>query len=167
MAERFRCLRCGACCRSLSPLVVLSDVELWVRKGAWHIVETIEAVEASGILKSLGLERCFIIRRRNGACLFYRRGECSIYDLRPAVCRLFPLAYSKTGVTVHPWASSNCPSVKLYGPPSPTEELDRLARKIVRELIGLPFYTSLIEGLISSTGRAVQRGSLRIDVETV
>lgn len=167
MREGFRCLRCGACCKNLAPIVVLSDVETWVKEGAWHIVRAIESTETSGVLRRLGVKSCFVLRRRGGACYFYKGGGCSIYDLRPAVCRLFPFAYSETGVAVHPWALSNCPAIRLYGVPQPADELRELAEKIVRELLGLPFYTSLVEELVRSTGRAVSRARSRVRVEVL
>lgn len=165
MREGFRCLRCGACCRSLAPVIVLSDVEMWVREGAWHVVRAIEITEALGILRKLGIRSCFVLRRRNGACCFYKGGGCSIYDIRPAVCRLFPFAYSESGVAVHPWALSNCPAIRTYGVPQPEDELRELAEKIARELLGLPFYTSLMEELVRSTGRAVRWGWFWVRVE--
>ncbi|MEM2409331.1 MAG: YkgJ family cysteine cluster protein [Thermofilaceae archaeon] len=163
----FRCLRCGRCCRSLAPIVVLSDVEEWMKRGAWHVIEAIEVVKASGFPRSLGVELCFTLRRRGNACYFYRKGVCTIYDLRPAVCRLFPFAYSEEGVAVHPWALRNCPAVRLYGGRPPGEEVRELAREIMRELLGLPFYTTIVEELIASTGRVFPCNRFRVNVGLV
>ena len=161
----FKCLRCGACCRELAPVIVLSDVELWVRKGAWHIIGAVEEVEAGEGLRRLGLDRCFTFRRRGGSCYFYREGLCSIYELRPAVCRLFPFAYSGKGLGLHPWAREQCPGVKLSPFPSREEELTALAETITRELMGLPFYTGLIVELLErfSTGRKAISKRRRVD----
>lgn len=165
--EGFRCLRCGECCRSLVPIIVLSDVETWVKGEAWHVVRAIEVTEAAGVLRKLGIESCFVLRRRNGACYFYRGGECSIYNIRPMVCRLFPFAYSEAGVVVHPWALNNCLAIRMCGAPRPADELRELAERIMRELLGLPFYASLVEELLRSTGRVVRRERLRVRLEAL
>jgi len=152
MASAFRCLRCGACCRSLYPLILLSDIELWVREGAWHILEAVVVRGAEGSLRRLGVEKCFTFRRRGGSCYFYRGGLCSIYELRPMVCRLFPFSYAGDGISVHPWARRNCPGVRLWGG-VPPPELEELAERVLRELVGLPYYSTFVEELLSGLPR--------------
>jgi len=116
------------------------------------VLENVVKVRAYGILRRLGVEYCFAIRRKGGRCFFYDRGLCAIYDIRPAVCQLFPFAFSSRGLTVHPWAERNCPGVKLSAilPPSRVEELKALAEQVTREIILLPYYSTVVEEFLES-----------------
>ena len=122
------------------PVVVLSDIEKWVSVGAEHVLRNVVKVRTEGFIRKFGIEYCFALRRKSGACAFYKGGLCSIYDVRPAVCHLFPFAPSSSGLAIHPWAERNCPGVKLSSePPSDgVKELEDLAERVMRELLLLP-----------------------------
>lgn len=71
-----RCQKCGgACCRSFS------DVEL-----TWDEYERLQAIGAGRLqLSLLGPHRLII----DYNCEFLVEGRCSIYELRPEICRRF------------------------------------------------------------------------------
>jgi Fe-S-cluster containining protein len=166
----FTCVRCGRCCRNLVPIVVLSDVERWLEVGAARVLENVVRVKAKGFVRRFGVEYCFALRRRGGACVFYEGGLCSIYDIRPSVCRLFPFAPSSSGLAVHPWAERNCLGVRLSAklPPREAEELEALAERVTRELLLLPQYSALVEEVLErySSGKPRLSG-VRVRVDAV
>ena len=56
------CERCGKCCKS--PILLPEDVKR--------------------------LERYAEMFNENGACPFFVKGKCMIYEIRPTVCRIYP-----------------------------------------------------------------------------
>jgi len=87
---RFECKRCATfCCKLGGPKLSADDVECLKRAG-YEETEFLDAV--NGSLKN----------RSDGACVFLRlKGErdvyeCSVYDARPTLCRLYPFYFQKT-----------------------------------------------------------------------
>ena len=74
--EKFRCLRCGKCCKLR---VDLSD-------------EDIKRIKMAG--KRDFIEGKNHLKRINGFCKFLElkegKSSCSIYKIRPAICREYP-----------------------------------------------------------------------------
>ena len=94
---RHECVACGASCH-LRVNLGKDDVDRILgyakQKG---ITET--------IIESRGTHN-WLKRRRDGACVFLRYEgnlpRCSIYDIRPVACRLYPLIPSGTSLRVDP-----------------------------------------------------------------
>lgn len=91
---RFKCKRCATfCCKLGGPKLTEKDVERIKKAGYLEekFLEPILENEFKGNLKS----------RQDGSCIFLKfdtgnnRYECSIYDFRPALCRLFPFHFDK------------------------------------------------------------------------
>jgi len=86
---RFKCKRCATfCCKLGGPTLSLKDVER-LRKAGYKEVEFLDG--AHGSLKNKADSSCVFLQldkeRR-----FY---ECSVYDSRPAFCRLYPFHFEK------------------------------------------------------------------------
>ncbi len=149
---RFSCIRCSKCCKLDVP-IVLSDIELWVKKGRYDIVLNVVKKRSSNTLrKYFGLEFYYTFKRKesSGECVFLKDGMCTIYSLRPLVCRLFPFAYSENELSVHPWALKNCNGLgrgKLFSKKE-ISILRLLAKKIFIELTMLPYYSTFIDEII-------------------
>lgn len=86
---RFKCKRCATfCCKLGGPKLSVDDVER-LKQAGYEETEFLDAV--TGSLKN----------RSDGACVFLRlqRGrdvyECSVYDARPTLCRLYPFYFQK------------------------------------------------------------------------
>jgi len=86
---RFKCKRCATfCCKLGSPTLSLKDVER-LKKAGFKEVEFLDDVHGS--LKN----------KADGSCVFLqlnkerRFSECSVYDSRPALCRLYPFHFEK------------------------------------------------------------------------
>ena len=52
------------------------------------------------------------MKAREGACYFYRQGRCTIYNVRPVDCRIFPFDIDRTTSGELVWIvySSACPN---------------------------------------------------------
>lgn len=126
----FQCLQCGACCRGdeQTSRVIVSPPEI------------------DRIIKATGLERNGIVvpypefiesdkggrftfewclRNEGGKCIFLAEdGQCSIYSVRPWICRTYPFALDGDTITI-----SECPGI---GEEITPEEADALATCLVK-----------------------------------
>jgi Fe-S-cluster containining protein len=75
--DLFSCTRCGKCC---------GDVVIPLTK---EDVRRIEGAGHSGFYTDTWIGTKVMLMR-DGKCLFYGNGGCSIYDIRPRICREFP-----------------------------------------------------------------------------
>jgi Fe-S-cluster containining protein len=94
---RHECVACGASCH------------LRVNLGNDDIGRILKYAKEKGITEPVIDRRGnhnWLRRRRDGACVFLRYEEnlprCSIYDIRPVACRLYPLIPSGTRLKVDP-----------------------------------------------------------------
>ncbi|MGM5487464.1 MAG: YkgJ family cysteine cluster protein [Nanobdellota archaeon] len=76
----FKCTRCGFCCQ-LDVTVTKEDISLIERTGKADFFEV-----KNGLV---------LLKKHGPYCTFYNDG-CTIYDLRPSVCRRFP--HEKQGI---------------------------------------------------------------------
>jgi Fe-S-cluster containining protein len=86
---RFNCKRCATfCCKLGGPKLTEKDIEQ-IRRAGYNTEEFLEPTSNS--LKS----------KKDGSCIFLKfKAEknvytCSIYDSRPALCRLYPFELNK------------------------------------------------------------------------
>jgi len=80
---RFKCQRCATfCCRLGGPKLSERDIQRLKQMG----IDTTDILDVRGCLRN----------KEDGSCVFLRFDvknrvyECSIYDFRPALCRLYP-----------------------------------------------------------------------------
>jgi len=86
---RFKCKRCAIfCCKLGGPTLSLKDVER-LKKAGYKEAEFLDDAHA-------GLKN-----KADGSCIFLQLDkkrhfyECSVYDSRPALCRLYPFHFEK------------------------------------------------------------------------
>jgi len=79
-AQRWYCLRCGACCRAY--IVPIRAVE------AWNLVS-----KYGPVVVGVGAKQ-YLLKKNDGSCIFLTNhgsyAMCQIYFERPRCCRLFP-----------------------------------------------------------------------------
>jgi len=101
---RFKCKRCATfCCRLGGPKLTRKDIER-IEEAGYHVKDFLEPVnrEFKGLPVMCGCLR----NREDGACIFLKfdaeqnRYECSIYDLRPVLCRLYPFDFGRVGSNI-------------------------------------------------------------------
>lgn len=85
---RFRCLRCALCCmdavsRERRILLLEAEARRISEATSLGIGEFALEVEGEGPFR-------YLMRKEEGRCLFLRDNLCSIYELRPIICRFYP-----------------------------------------------------------------------------
>jgi Fe-S-cluster containining protein len=53
------------------------------------------------------------MKKRNGICVFLANRACRIYEVRPAVCQLYPFTARKSNGTLIFEVSEDCPGIGL------------------------------------------------------
>ena len=97
---RFKCKRCATfCCKLGGPNLNEKDVQRIKEAGYVmdNFLEPITKKESNSVLKM----ESRLGKRDDGSCIFLRCNdkvkiyECSIYDIRPAVCRIYPFEFER------------------------------------------------------------------------
>lgn len=98
---RFKCKRCAAfCCRLGGPKLSQKDIER-IEEAGYNMKDFLEPVESE--FKGESVMRGSLKNREDGVCIFLKsleknnRFECSIYNIRPVLCRLYPFDFEKVG----------------------------------------------------------------------
>ena len=99
---RFRCTECGNCCRDLRVPLTQADLRRLVDESGlpaseivdWLPTERVDLTGEPGSLVMLGHSAklaLMTLAQRAGACRFLGQHErCTVYEARPASCRLYP-----------------------------------------------------------------------------
>jgi Fe-S-cluster containining protein len=105
---RFKCKRCAIlCCKLGGPLLTRKDAEMIEKAGnpvkdfLEPINQNIEDLPIIGALKTRPDSSCIFLRFDPEKNCF----QCSIYDNRPSLCRLYPFSFESLG--------SNCVALKF------------------------------------------------------
>lgn len=98
---RFKCKRCATfCCRLGGPKLTRKDIER-IEEAGYRVKDFLEP--ANSEFKGMPVMRGSLKNREDGACVFLKfdakqsRYECSIYDFRPILCRLYPFDFDRIG----------------------------------------------------------------------
>jgi Fe-S-cluster containining protein len=97
--EDFSCRQCGGCCTSLDYHHELTeeDVAQWERLGRTDILKWVRRIEGEGRHKAYRIWTVPGTTRLADVCPFLKkipsenRWECLIHDVKPAICRQYPL----------------------------------------------------------------------------
>lgn len=123
---RFKCTRCGDCCRGEPGYVWVNFDE--TERMAALLGMPFREFEAS-FLRRVG-RRISLIEKDNGDCVFWENGiGCRVYNVRPVQCRHFPF-WLQNIESPEAWerACRRCLGMghgKLYS----ADEIERLARE--------------------------------------
>lgn len=90
---QYHCFRCGECCHNVRESIMLTSWELY--RLAKHLDRPIEVVieyYTVPVFISKNTFPLFMLKTKpyGDVCVFYKNG-CSIQDVKPIVCRLYPL----------------------------------------------------------------------------
>lgn len=98
---RFKCRRCATfCCRLGGPKLTRKDIEQ-IKQAGYSVKDFLEPKNSE--FKGIHILRGTLKNREDGACIFLKfdaeknRYECSVYDLRPVLCRLYPFDFDLVG----------------------------------------------------------------------
>jgi Fe-S-cluster containining protein len=81
--RRFKCLKNCALCCSFQPELIDSEIEFFTKNK-----KTTSAVLVNS--KGKNKRYFFKLQKGRGACIFLKDRQCSIFDIRPWMCRQFP-----------------------------------------------------------------------------
>ena len=100
---RFKCGRCAVfCCKLGGPRMSREDIQRLSQAGCEP--DDFQDATADGRFGLEGGEKPAMKQRENGSCVFLEYdGEnkvyrCSVYEFRPALCRLYPFEFKRTGL---------------------------------------------------------------------
>ena len=83
---RFACTQCGRCCTGAPGTVRLNKAEISALSRRLNLSES----EFIAVYARRVDEVWSIRERANGDCVFFDGVSCTVYEDRPAQCRLFP-----------------------------------------------------------------------------
>lgn len=87
-AMRFRCIRCGTCCGDTKEK---TRRILLLRQEAEQIALAIaQPIENFAVKVEWDEPYGYVMKKKEGKCVFFENGGCRIYSLRPLVCRFYP-----------------------------------------------------------------------------
>lgn len=104
----FACTRCGDCCRAGEGdgnLVIVSRDEISAIAAYTGMVpEDLSEPYPESIAIPGGRTVTFgrVLRRPRGDCLFFSGRGCTVYPVRPAICRTYPFALEEGRLRVYP-----------------------------------------------------------------
>lgn len=112
----FECLRCGWCCREnfnirvtqniLRPSNAISifpdDIRHIVKNTGmlWDEIAEPDIYSCLSDGESVRVIGWILRRNEAGDCIFYRNGECTIYEWRPMICRCYPFFVDDSSVDI-------------------------------------------------------------------
>jgi len=102
---RFKCRRCATlCCKLGGPKLTRKDIEQ-IKQAGYHVKDFLEPILNSEF-KGIPIMCGSLKSKKDGSCIFLKfdaeenRYECSIYDFRPALCRLYPFDFDRVGSNI-------------------------------------------------------------------
>ena len=97
---RFKCKRCAVfCCKLGGPTLVENDIQRI--KEAGYVIDDVLEYHARNVSRHASMAQSRLRKREDGSCIFLKFNErpkayeCSIYDIRPALCRTFPFDFER------------------------------------------------------------------------
>lgn len=158
--ERQSCLECGKCCKQGVVLSVFESEE--------NFVQLRRKADAKALLKQASVTKVPVgltIDFPGDSCSFLMEGNsCSVYPLRPLLCRLFPFTIFDSGDVKYVALTSLCPPLEqlkqngvnfLY-----YSDISRPLKEILAELGEFP--PSVREMALRLKGRGIVEGVLGI-----
>ena len=128
---RFRCLRCALCCgdtegKRRSILLLKTEADRISKKTLQRIHGFAAKIEDS---------ESYVYRLKmtdERKCVFLRDASCSVYEIRPIICRFFPFQLKNLGKNRYLFAyTDECPGIG-EGSTLEKEFFERLFRKFIK-----------------------------------
>ena len=86
--QHFTCLKCGECCRWRHVPLTMRDIK---------VISRVKEPDAFIVIHG---ERKLVLDRRiwDSGCVFLHDTRCTIHDMNPLVCQLYPVCISETSL---------------------------------------------------------------------
>ena len=111
-AVRFRCIKCGTCCgntqeRIRHVLLLSTETEQIAAATSQPISEFAVKVEGK-VPYSYEMKKT----AEDGKCVFLKKNHCTIYSLRPLICRFYPFELKIAANQKHEFLyTDECPGI--------------------------------------------------------
>lgn len=102
--DEFQCERCGTCCLN-EEIIRLTIVDLFRLAGALKVSPANFFKKYCTIADPFGRGRRSINLKTRGGCPFYQNSTCTVYEVRPYICRAFPFTYPELEHAIYRWNS--------------------------------------------------------------
>lgn len=127
---RFICKKCAICCgdtkeKVRSILLLKKEAERIAKKTLKDIEEFAEKVEDTQL---------YVYQMRKtaeGKCVFLKDGLCSIYQIRPLICKFYPFQLNNKNGRFEFAYTTECPNIGK-GPKLKKKFFEKLLREFVR-----------------------------------
>ena len=109
---RFHCIRCGICCgdtKEKSRHILLLRIEAEQISKATLQPPSQFAVKIEGSAPY----RYEMKKREDGKCVFLENDRCTIYSVRPLICRFYPFELSSHGGKYKFLFTEECPGINM------------------------------------------------------
>jgi Fe-S-cluster containining protein len=129
-ALRFKCIKCGICCGDTEEKT--RHILLLTEEAEKIAEETRQPISAFAVKVSGMAPYAFEMRKTvaDGKCVFLADNRCTIYQLRPLICRFYPFELKPNEADCYEFfCTAECPGVNKDKPLSKAyfRELFRLA----------------------------------------
>lgn len=99
--ENDKCTNCGICCRSGAP-TIFSEEEIKIKSLRSDLA--VEPLDGKHFQPKMG-------KKTDGDCIFLApNNQCEIYNIRPKMCKKYPLQIAFFPKYIEVWASQECPT---------------------------------------------------------
>ena len=90
--DRFTCTRCAACCTGPDAIVIVSPPEIRALMDATNLSwdEMVTPYPEDLLEQGQYLTFGWILRHIRDQCIFLERNCCTVYDVRPWICKTYP-----------------------------------------------------------------------------
>ena len=128
----FMCNRCALCCgdageRTRQILLLKAEINRIAEKTSRSINAFAEEIEGSDPF-------FYRMRKNGGKCIFLRDNLCSIYDIRPIICRFYPFKLEDLGKNRYVFSyTDECPGIGK-GPQLKREFFEELFTKLLKAM---------------------------------
>ncbi len=108
---RFLCSHCGKCCRDTEEkirriLLLESDVDRICKENSLDVDEFAKESNCSKPYI------CEMKKTKSGICFFLKNNLCTIYEIRPLICRFYPFPLESLGNNRHSFSyTEKCPGI--------------------------------------------------------
>ncbi len=140
---RFVCSKCGLCCGDTNKK---TRHILLLKKDTERIATYIQRPTETFATKNMGGRTPYVFQMRKkpktGQCIFLQNNQCSIYSVRPLICRFYPFELTTNSEGIYVFRETQeCPAISSPDAAEKTEPLGelffegllKLARSVIEE----------------------------------
>jgi hypothetical protein len=127
----FECQRCARCCgdtshRGRNILLLEKEVEQISKHTGLRPSSFAAPAFGDGHYR-------YKMKKRNGRCVFLDKKSCSIYEIRPLICQLYPFSVRRRNGVYTFEVAADCAGIGL-GEPVTKEDYERMVERAIGSL---------------------------------